>query len=183
MIIYCDGSEAIIGGKCNRYLAYGAVIHSDGTTHELCGRYEVKPHLKGMHEIIAFIESMLFAESHNADLSQVSVYTDDHFLSSAGFHVYRDNYSFNHSMFEKIKLLTHMYGKHIYEKFIYWVNTVRVNWVKGHQVCVDNNRADYLANKSLRAKEISSREEWISAGFVIGKPNGKNIHYPHFALN
>lgn len=173
MIIYCDGSTR--PGEKSTTIAYGVVVHHNNETHELNGRYDLSLEYVGLHEVVAFVEAMLFAESHGVDPKDVSVYTDDQFVSYAHFYLHPGNYRSKetHSMFGKLHLLDRLYNQPMVERMLGWLGTVRVSWVKGHRLCVDQNRVDHLARKALQRKDVLHRDEWVRSGFSLyrdGKP-------------
>lgn len=180
MIIYCDGA-------CSRkddaiLIGYGVIVHANDETHELCGKYQLSRKFSGMHEVIAFTEAMLFVESHQVDISTVSVYTDDEFISYAHHMLCKANYCARHqNMLQKISCLDEIYGHSIHQRVINWLNVVRVNWVKGHRQCIDNMRADYLARNQVNQRSDMCFANWIKNGFSSYPVD--DVWFPPFVMS
>lgn len=163
MIIYTDGGCNVgefclrSGFKIGVEISYGAVIHHNGTSHELSGRYSGEEFCN-MHEFVAFIEAMIFAENHTSNLNKVVLYTDCDFLAWYGKE--GGSKTLTKNLRERLTKLNSFYSFDVPSKIDYWLRLIRIHFVKGHSYCMDHNRADYLARSSLRKQSALNRDDW-----------------------
>ena len=161
MNVYFDGSYTakVNGGirlHCNDYLlSYGVVI--DGgqyENHELSGCIVSGMGSNGLHEVFAFGEAILWLSSHGVEPSEVAFIADDQTViyGAQSYNAGWASASHQAQLFEIFdKLISRkILPANIVALAMPYIIGSRFIKVKGHDVCVNNNRCDYLAKAASR---------------------------------
>lgn len=180
--------------KRNEQVAsYGIVIDADETQLELMGAVKGNYQLNGLHELLAFGEAVLWLSSHQVKPEEVAFYGDDQ-TSIYGALSYNSGWS-NDAHYRclvdgmaKLVKLGHM-PTDIMEKVHVYIAGSRFHKVKGHKLCVNNNRCDYLAKTAgRRLLQVKHKfldfERWLALGFSCwSHEENKSVpfHPPTFA--
>lgn len=182
MIIHCDGSS-----NNNGVVAWGAVISDGDDSTEMHGLRKITKHKKlgAVHEIVAFIESVLYAHSHGTTPENVSFYTDDRqIVDGAQYHnvkCWSPTFRFSPGLTQLLIDVSAMYPAGTMIVVAAYLQRSHIVWVKGHTTTFMNLRADHLAKRTLRKhlknakSKIYDLEEWARTGFSEGK---RTIHVP-----
>lgn len=165
--------------------SYGIVIDADETQLELMGAVRSDYRMNGLHELLAFGEAVLWLSSHHVKPEDVAFYGDDQ-TSIYGALSYNAGWSsdaYYRSLaagMERLVKLGHM-PSDIMEKVHVYIAGSRFHKVKGHELCVNNNRCDYLAKTAgRRLLQVKHKfldfERWIAFGFSTwSHAEGKHV--------
>lgn len=172
MVLHVDGSVCrAIDGARRSSVGWAVVAHFSGTYLEHHGALERE--LNGYHELIALVEGVLLAHARGFEPCNVSIYTDDNVLGYAPWYLHPGNFkqSVAEALSAKLRFLTRLvYSDDVHELVLRYLRDAHLNWVKGHNFCVDQERADYLARHA--AWSILGRPQaplldvgrWLQAG-------------------
>lgn len=193
IILFVDGGQK--KAKAKQWVTgFGVRAHFKGASLEIKGAYPVnynssqvdskqEQSLLGQHEIIAFVEGMLFARSHGYVASEMVFYTDDEVVAYGGQWL-ADVSSWQRYRVQQLEtrirsVCEALYSEEIYCQAIECLKIARFHKVKGHDCCVDNERVDYLVKQALDeaigdvCKVTKSYSEWLTEGLVRYRPNGE----------
>lgn len=178
-VMYTDGGWASHKGKSNHaILSWGIVALHDDTHVELTGTKSV--HIRNVgptnHEIVAFIEAMLYGLSHGFTHENISYYTDDEFISYCPFRLHSGNIV-PYIQRETIKcrlndICLQWYDIQTYYYLLEAFDKSRITKVKGHATTVNNLRADYLSSwarsKAVQSgKKFLEYDDWLNSNYTI----------------
>lgn len=169
IVMFIDGGEREFR-RDNKlqcvYGGYGIVAHHNGDTEELFGGYEVKPNDRGFHELMAFKKAVDYAESFGYLPEEVAFYTDCRGNADAGFHLFPGNRSKSKSCtinrLRKFQKVHFPDDKGLVLRLARWFISARIHWVKGHEMTVDNCRADVLARAGTRMMKEKKKQETLN---------------------
>lgn len=182
IVMYTDGGCGQIEGsrgKRHRIWSWGIVALHDDTHVELHGARRVPVGVDGRteHELVAFIEAVLYAQSHGFSPECSSYYTDDEFV---GYCAFRASSSSSIRSCQRQAVLERINDVCLrwydIKTFYYLLETFdksRITKVKGHSTIVNNLRADYLATWArliegpTSTKRFLSYDEWLNSHHTI----------------
>lgn len=204
MIIYCDGStfhfikpaEIEKYGKDKISISWGIKIEEGEYGVELMGQRVLPIKYAGSHEIIAFIEAVIYAVAHNGNTLNTVFYTDymnvtdatkPTFGSYAELGTAMQMKKFKAKIKSFMSWVSDLYSKETLEIVEQFLIFARIKWVKGHSGCVNNHRADYLARHAHqvamgRGVTFQQFEEWLHRGESLYTPAIKKNMMPIRAL-
>lgn len=192
IILFIDGGQKKLPGRGNWVTGFGVRAHFRGASLEIRGAYPLEygsskfsqynQGTVGQHELIAFVEGMLFAKSHGYAFSEMVFYTDDENVAFGGQWL-ADISSWQRGRIDIFKdriktVCEELYAAEVYEDAVECLQVARFHKVKGHDCCVDNERVDYLVKRALdEAIGISKGptkdySEWLTDGLVRYRANG-----------
>jgi len=182
MIMYIDGSERQLPKKDTVIQGWGLLaLDKDGDSVELFGTAAKKTSHRGYHELHAFVAAIEFAEKRGLIPSETTIYTDDELIAYGGFHLVPANYSRSKKNLIKrlraFQAVFHPNYKTLVLKMIRWMIGAKLHWIKGHRVCVHNNRADYLArcgSKTTHPKDLEPYDRWLKTVLTTPNPYSNN---------
>lgn len=189
MRVYYDGSWNEEPGRS--VSAWGLVlVHGDETTELSGARVSHRQHASGTHELVAFIEAVLYLDSHGHDPRDVVFLTDD---ATTVYGVQCEVNGINsghtdaaHRLLARLARAG-MYQQAVLDRVWAFALQARFHWVKGHLLTVYNQRADYLARRAAMAHKVGQRvrvlgfETWLMQGFSSFDPHlgrSKTWHVP-----
>ena len=188
MIIYCDGSTfeitkpAVIKkyGENVASLSWGIKIEDGNFPIEIMGQRFLPKQYRGAHEIIAFVEAVIWANAHNGNTLNTVFYTDYQKITDMCKPAHTKN---KHKLSESVKRQL-MWVKDLYTADILnlaeqYMIFAQINWVKGHSGCVNNHRADYLSRSAHKiaignVPHALSFEKWL--GDYFSCDSGRKSH-------
>lgn len=146
IVIYTDGSQfAHINDQIG--FSWGVVALHDDAYVEMSGHRFTHRENANFHEILGFIEGLLYARSHGYQLNEMSFYTDDETLAYASFRLHPDNRTkcMDDLRARLMRACSLFYDESLFDDLIEALNVCRITKVKGHSTCIYNCRVDYLA--------------------------------------
>lgn len=180
MIIYCDGSANAHAKK--HVLGWGIKIEEGEDGVEIYGARTVKFHQRWSHEIVAVIESIIYASTHGGTPETTTFYTDDqrtvYGTQWHNVHGWSDTFQISPALQSELNNVESMYTKEVMATVMEYFEKAQWYWVKGHKDSVNNRRVDYLAKRAMKMKaglvsgSFLTFEEWIAHGFGLYLPNG-----------
>ena len=188
MIIYCDGGakESKKYGKGNALLSWGIRIEDASGPTELFGSKVVPRALVGKHETVAFIEAVIYAHAHNGNTLNTKFVTDAIGLSYFHRPVLREHlYTADKRIKSLINGVKTLYSEATLKLAEQYLIFAQISWVKGHQKCINHNRADYLATVARQiatdpSTQVVSFEEWLSDGHIQYGASGHKLWHAPF---
>lgn len=137
------------------------------------------------------MEGIKYAQRKGYSFQDISIYTDDEVVSHIGHSLHKDNFSRRFIMhLDRWKYLCkRYYDDQTYEDVLKCVMETRIHKVKGHDRCVYNIRADYLAKHAAQVKlfgaahrePLMTLEQQLEEGIVeYGKGGKISRWYPPF---
>ena len=181
MQIFCDGGSAksnAIYGKDRALISWGVKIIGDGHDVELMGSRIVGIEQSASHELIAFIEAVIWAHSHNGNTLNTRFFTDYISLTELRRPVLQENrFHLPKHLKCALKKVAQLYSKPTLKLIEQYLIFAEINWVKGHGDCTYHNRADYLSTVAREIAAGTSRaplsfDDWVKKGrgrWVDGK--------------
>lgn len=145
----------------------------------MSGAYRITKPLDGCHEIVAFLEGLLFARSHGFDYHQMVFYTDDQSVAYAQQLTCPGHVAFQ--LGDKDKFLEQLeqiciglYTSELFEIAQECILKARFHKVRSHHGrsgSIYNNRVDYLARNAMYEKrgipqETLSFEVWLEETLI-----------------
>ena len=181
MNVYFDGSYTLKDSEQrilkNAVFGWGFVISGYDEHVEVHGARVVKPGIcSGAHEVIAFIEAVLYLSSHGIRVQDVNFITDDELTAYGSKATVANGYACT-SMHEALQsclqslVRNKLYTEEVLEVVRPYLFDGRFHKIKGHAGCVLNQRCDYLAKVASRA-ELGGKSE--TQGFLEWARNGFN---------
>lgn len=171
MLIYCDGGCKTTSH--NRVIISWGICIEDGSEKgvELMGARVLGQEYKGVHELVAFAEAVIYAKAHNGNTLNTKFVTDYKNLvrtCTNQAHLYVTDTHIQGMLYRIRKLYSPQTLADI-EQFLIFAN---IRWVKAHRGvngCVNHNRADYLARVARELidspkKCIMSFDKWLTVG-------------------
>ena len=173
IVLHVDGSTCRMNdGSKRTAVGWGLVAHFGGERHERTGAVE-HPHMNGSHELLALVEGIRFAHGSGFEPGQVALYTDDIVLGNAGWLLHPGNGKWKkaEALVAQLRFLTRqVFDDGVHETALRYLREARLHWVKGHNFCVDQERADYLARHAAwtalgqHQEPLLPLEQWMEAG-------------------
>jgi ribonuclease HI len=169
---YIDGSEVETGENTIRQGWGILALHTVGQTNEIRGCIEhglKEAKMRGFFELLAFYNTICYAEKLGLVPEEVSIYSDCDFITDSGFHLFKQNYSGQKiAIFKRLQLFQKMFyptHKHVAMRMIRWLVGTQMHWTKAHNYDVNNCRVDYLARSAAKNKKAISFSTWLKFGF------------------
>lgn len=180
MIIFCDGSTFEVTkpadikkyGKDVASLSWGIKIEDGNFPIEIMGQRFLPKQYRGAHEIIAFIEAVIFANAHNGNTLNTVFYTDYQNITDICKTVRAENrYTLRQKIKQHLDGVKDLYSADIINLAEQYLIFAQINWVKGHSGCVNNHRADYLSRSAHKIAignihQTLSFEKWLRDYFA-----------------
>ena len=192
VVAYIDGSHVkyIADGQPKFVNGWSMILHHNSQSEELYGARVIRKQDSGLHEFFAFVECVLELKRRGYKPEDVSIYTDDQIVTYIPFDLHPDNYSrgFLMNLPKWKKACHHYFDEHTFEEALQFIQKCRINKVKGHALCVDNHRCDYLAKYAAWRKakgnafrnKFVSREKQLKDGFKHNVDGEFVMWYPPF---
>lgn len=172
VVVYIDGS--CVKKAARTYcLGWASVINAHDTLIEFAGARMANKSSAGLHEIVAFVEAVLYLHSHGYNFSDVALYTDDQTIGYSGFWLHPENYvghkADNVRMYLTAAVELLNCPDQVVETCLEFLRQARVHKVKGHSRQVYQERADYLArsaanNLAEKPTSVLSFLDWLKNG-------------------
>lgn len=144
------------------YVSWGVVFEGADVHAELSGAHAISSHLKGCHEVVAFVEAALYLSSHGYAPGQISFISDDETVCYGSGGKTRANGYEQESQYLRLQawlaelVSSQLYTKEAIDTIQLYVNSSRFHKIKGHHLCVLNHRCDYLAKKAAWARHFGT---------------------------
>lgn len=174
MLLHIDGSSVKSRAGQRRFvLGWGLVAHFAGTQAEAQGAVEVSQSFCGYHEMLAFVEGVLFAHARGYAPQDVAIYTDDEGIGYANWALHPGNYQGARAdaLGERLRrLTTALYSEATHALVLAYLREARIHKLRGHKFLIDQERADYLARQCAwrtldgTAQSPLTFEQWLAAG-------------------
>lgn len=191
-VIYFDGGTSVSQAPqaSNRIasISWGIVAHANDTTHEINGLVTRPAPIVSTkyHELVAFVESVLWASHNRYGPNDCSFYTDDQLLHQSQFFLHDQQSKVSRT--QRVSLTTQLrfvvdefYGSMsgLMNILMLYLSEARIMKVKGHADCVYNCRADYLVRQARqKSSTILPFNSWLSGFLAQGgiSPTGGVIN-------
>ena len=144
---HADGSKIIF------VQSWGVKIIGEDLDVEISGAKEFKYSEIHTHEMVAFVEAVIFCWAHGYSPKDVTFHTDDQVVSYAGknpidpelWEASSNKWKFANHAVAQLAALSRFYPPQVIDIVKDYLLESRINKIKGHGTCIYNRRVDFLA--------------------------------------
>lgn len=175
LILHVDGSNVYVPKTTRQGIGWAVIACHDDELHEIHGGYEHHRNgpLTGCHEQIAFIEGVNYAYAKGFDFRDMTILCDDMLLGYAQTSLHPDNFSVLRADAVRARLAhvtSLLYDTQTVQRVLDAIEQASIHKLKGHNLDVYQERADYLAKAGARkvcglsGETPLSYEAWLVEG-------------------